>query len=162
MNPLGPLNGKNLGTTLSPWAVTSEAMKPYRTKPPSRQLKTATIFDDSGEDGLNIALRAEVSGVAGTKTHCRSNASSMYWSLEQCLTHQATAGCGLRTGDLLASVTVSGSGDEEHGCLMEHMKAGEQPPRGYLEDGETVTLTGLCGDGVGFGECVGELVSAQD
>jgi fumarylacetoacetase len=85
----------------------------------------------------------------------------MYWTLEQCLAQQALAGCGLRTGDIVATGTVSGSGEDQHGCLMEFMKAGATPPRGYLEDGEVVTLTGYCGEGVGFGECVGELLGAK-
>lgn len=45
---------------------------------------------------------------------------------------------------------------------MEYMKAGTTPPRGYLEDSETVVLDGYCGDGVGFGECVGTLLAAKE
>jgi fumarylacetoacetase len=29
--PLGPFNGKNFGTTISPWIVTLEALEPFRT-----------------------------------------------------------------------------------------------------------------------------------
>lgn len=33
--------------------------------------------------------------------------------------------------------------------------------RGFLEDGDVVVLTGGCGEaGVGFGECVGEILPA--
>ena len=86
----------------------------------------------------------------------------MYWNLEQCVAHQAIGGCGLKTGDLLATGTVSGENDDEHGCLLEFMKADTTPPRGYLQDGETVTLSGFCGDGVGFGECVALLQPARE
>ena len=78
------------------------------------------------------------------------------------MAQQALAGCGLQTGDLIATGTVSGPGEEEHGCLMEFMKAGKTPPRGYLEDRETVVLDGFCGDGVGFGECAGTLLPARN
>lgn len=31
--PLGPFNGKNFGTTISPWIVPLEALEPFREKP---------------------------------------------------------------------------------------------------------------------------------
>lgn len=31
--PLGPLNGKNFCSTISPWVVTPEALEPYKTEP---------------------------------------------------------------------------------------------------------------------------------
>ncbi|TKA69899.1 hypothetical protein B0A55_07524 [Friedmanniomyces simplex] len=133
MNPLGPLNGKNAGTTLSPWVVTTDALSAYHTTSPPRTQKVQPYLADSGNDALNIRLE--------------SNSSWMYWTLAQCVAHQAIGGCGLRTGDLIATGTVSGADPNEHGCLMEYMKQGKQPPRGYLGDGETVTLTGYCGDG---------------
>lgn len=33
MIPLGPFNGKNFCTTISPWIVTPEALEPFRTEP---------------------------------------------------------------------------------------------------------------------------------
>ncbi len=32
-NPLGPFNGKNFCTSISPWIVTAEALEPFLTKP---------------------------------------------------------------------------------------------------------------------------------
>ena len=32
-NPLGPFNGKNFCTSISPWIVTLEALEPFRTTP---------------------------------------------------------------------------------------------------------------------------------
>ena len=163
MNPLGPLNGKNAGTTISPWIVTTDAVSSFKTTPPSREHQLAPYLEDSGKEALDINLEVKISGNsrAEESVSCRSNSCWMYWTLSQCVAHQAIGGCGLRTGDLLASGTVSGGGDHEHGCLMEFMKAGHTPPRGYLEDGETVTLSGFCGDGVGFGECVATLTAAR-
>lgn len=165
MIPLGPLNGKNAGTTVSPWVITSAAMAPYKTSSPARTQSEASYLKDAGNTALNISLQCDVTSNKNGKTPqtmCRSNSSWMYWTLAQCVAHQAIGGCGLRTGDLLATGTVSGGGEDEHGCLMEFMKAGHTPPRGYLEDGETVTLSGFCGEGVGFGECVATLLPAKD
>lgn len=164
MNPLGPLNGKNAGTTLSPWVITADAVTSFKTVSPARKHEVAHYLADSGKNALSIDLEVSVAGQSDNKgkTTCRSNSSWMYWTLQQCVAHQAIGGCGLRTGDLLATGTVSGGKDIEHGCLMEFMKAGQTPPRGYLEDGETVTLSGYCGDGVGFGECVATLTPARD
>lgn len=166
MNPLGPLNGKNLGTNLSPWVVTLDAVQAFRTASVSRRenVPVRSYLSDSGSEARDITLQVHVSaaGAKTAKTVCKSNTAYMYWTLEQCLAQQSLAGCGLQTGDLIATGTVSGPGEDEHGCLMEHMRAGTTPPRGYLEDGETVVLDGYCGDGVGFGECVGTLLAAQE
>lgn len=164
MNPLGPLNGKNAGTTISPWVVSSNALSPFKAASLARKHEVARYLGDSGKNALSIDLEVKVSKRTDDKgeTMCRSNSSWMYWTLPQCVAHQAIGGCGLRTGDLLATGTVSGGGDSEHGCLFEFMKSGQTAPRGYLEDGETVTLSGYCGNGVGFGECVATLTPARD
>lgn len=164
MDPLGPLNGKNAGTTLSPWVVTKAALQLFRTKSPERKREVAGHLTDSGNEALSIDLTVSISQHENAKASitCQSNTSSMYWTLAQCVAHQAIGGAGLRTGDLLATGTVSGQGASEHGCLFEFMKAGETPPRGYIEDNEIVTLSGLCGDGVGFGDCVSTLVAAKE
>lgn len=164
MDPLGPLNGKNAGTTVSPWIITRDALEAYKTTSPPRKHDVARHLTDSGHEALNIDLTVSIScgNSDDSTTTCRSNASWMYWTLAQCVAHQAIGGAGLRTGDLLATGTVSGQKETEHGCLFEFMKAGETPPRGYIEDGETVTLTGMCAEGVGFGECVATLVAAKD
>lgn len=36
MTPLGPFNGKNFGTTVSPWIVTLDALQPFKTGLPQR------------------------------------------------------------------------------------------------------------------------------
>jgi fumarylacetoacetase len=66
---------------------------------------------------------------------------------------------------------VSGEKEEEHGCLLELTLNGKKPWKmsdgselRYLEDGDVVKFTGVVGasgDGVGFGECIGKVVSAR-
>ena len=41
--PLGPFNGKNFCTTVSPWIVTLEALEPFRTTP----IRTEVSLRDS-------------------------------------------------------------------------------------------------------------------
>ena len=167
MIPLGPLNGKNMGTTISPWIITGAALQSFKTTSPPRVKEPVTYLADSGIGDLNISLQVDLTTPgegtkSETRTMCKSNTSYMYWTLAQCVAHQSIGGCGLNTGDLLATGTVSGPGAEEHGCLMEYMKAGQTAPRRYLQDGETVTLSGYCGNGVGFGECVATLRAARE
>ncbi|GEM_PF-2305102 len=75
--------------------------------------------------------------------------------------------CNLQIGDVIGSGAVSGPGEGEAGVLSELSKAGNAPvplgageERAFLEDGDTVTLSGYCAkDGfarIGFGDCVGE------
>ncbi|KAF7193199.1 Fumarylacetoacetase [Pseudocercospora fuligena] len=165
MIPLGPLNGKNAGTTMSPWVITKAALASFKTASPARTQPDVAYLKDNGTSALDIKPRVDVISAKNGKTPqtlCQSNSSWMHWTLAQCLAHQAIGGCGLRTGDLLATGTVSGGGNNEHGCLLEFMKVGTTPPRGYLEDGETVVLSGYCGDGVGFGECIATLLPAKN
>lgn len=86
------------------------------------------------------------------------------------LAHHTVTGCNLRTGDLFGSGTISGPDPGTQGCLLEQTRGGTAPIalpggelRAFVEDGDTVTITGYAGslddddnDGggvVGFGEC---------
>jgi fumarylacetoacetase len=100
----------------------------------------------------------------------RSYFRDLYWTPAQLLTHHASNGCNLRTGDLLASGTVSGEADDARGCLLERTRRGADPvtlptgeTRKFLEDGDEVILKGYCErEGVariGFGECAGRVAS---
>lgn len=87
------------------------------------------------------------------------------------LAHHTVGGCPMRVGDLLGSGTISGAEKGSEGCLLEANKGGKESihlsaggKRTFLEDGDTITLRGVCGteeDGlVGFGECVGQILAA--
>jgi fumarylacetoacetase len=107
---------------------------------------------------------------AGTDpTHLsRGNLRDLYWTPAQLVTHHASNGCNLRTGDLLATGTISGPNEGSEGCLLE-MKHRSEPlrlPTGevrtFLEDGDQVTFRAYAErEGlprIGFGECVGTVV----
>jgi fumarylacetoacetase len=72
----------------------------------------------------------------------------MYWSPAQMLAHLSVNGASLRTGDLFASGTVSGTERDQRGSFLELSWGGREPfgedvfgtGRTFLEDGDEVTL----------------------
>ena len=169
--PLGPFLAKNFATTISPWIVTLDALEPFRCAGPGQEPQPLPYLQ--GSDGaFDIALEVWLAPDGGSATRiCESNFRYLYWSMAQQLAHHTVGGCNLRTGDLLASGTVSGPTDDSRGSLLELAWRGEEPlslgsgeQRSSVQDGDTVTLTGWCqGDGyrVGFGECSGKLLPAH-
>ncbi|KAH7016427.1 uncharacterized protein B0I36DRAFT_436104 [Microdochium trichocladiopsis] len=175
MVPLGPLNGKSFGTTISPWIVTLDALQPYKTpvpQPSHAPNGIPTYLQDPDNSSHDITIQVEViadkkATVTGTTT-----VQTLYWTPKQMLAHLASGGSALRTGDIAATGTVSGVTRETLGCFLEATKGGADPlkladgsERGYLQDGDSVRLTGWAGgkdSGVGFGECIGELVAARE
>lgn len=179
--PLGPFLAKSFGTTISPWIVPLEALAPYRVaaferaegdSAPLPYLRSASSDRDGIDLTLEVYLQSEQMRRTGTAAMMlsRGNLRDLYWSLAQLLTHQASNGCNLRPGDLLASGTVSGPAEGSEGCLLE-MKHRAEPirlpggvMRSFLEDGDRVTFrayaqkTGL--PRIGFGECIGTIVGA--
>jgi fumarylacetoacetase len=112
--------------------------------------------------GIDITLEVYL----GATLLSRGTARNLYWTIGQLLAHQASNGCNLRTGDLLASGTVSGPEPEERGCLLELTRRGAEPiqlpdgtVRKFLEDGDEVIIRGYCERPgcarIGFGECRG-------
>jgi fumarylacetoacetase len=194
MPPLGPFLGKSFATTISPWIVLADALEPCLVPVPTRQVPVADHFTPSGEKGHYAVTLAVDVGTAhqdngsedasqdGNSTltrACTSQLDSIYWTIADMLAHQTSNGCAIRAGDLLATGTVSGSERGSFGCLLEITKGGKEPfvlgegkiggekaERMYLEDGDTVVMSGWAGDigsdsCVGFGECRGTLRAAR-
>ncbi|EOA81561.1 hypothetical protein ACJQWK_10697 [Exserohilum turcicum] len=167
MNPLGPINGKNFMTSVSPWIVTLDALAPFAVPAQERMEPVATYLDDPASIVYNIALEGQVIRNGAQTTTCKVNFDTMYWTFRHMLAHHTIGGCNLRTGDLVACGTVSGQQDHEHGCLLELTKNGRVPTKlsdgselRFLEDGDEVRYIGVSGDGVGFGACVGSVKAA--
>jgi fumarylacetoacetase len=87
------------------------------------------------------------------------------------LTHHSITGCPFQPGDLLGSGTISGTTAAEHGSFIEQSQNGKEKislsggeKRTFLEDGDEITIRGVCGADqealVGFGECVGRIEPA--
>lgn len=179
--PLGPFLSKSFATTVSPWVVTLEALAPFRCPafqrdrddpPPLPYLATP---ENAKWGGVDLTLEAWLlshqmrqAGMEPVRLS-RVDFQQMYWTPAQMLTHHASNGCNLRSGDLLASGTVSGAHPGSQGCLLEMTQRGSQPielptgeKRSFLEEGDAVILRGYCEKPgfarIGFGECRGAVL----
>ncbi len=172
--PLGPFLSKNFGTSISPWVMTMEALEPFRTAGPQQETTPLEYLQTLGNPTYDIDLEVslQVGESAQPQRICASNLRHVYWNICQQIAHHTVTGCNLRTGDLLATGTISGPEELARGCLLELTRGGRQPlnlpggqSRRFLEDGDRVTMTGWCqGDGyrVGFGEVTGRILPARD
>jgi fumarylacetoacetase len=181
--PLGPFLAKSFATTVSPWIVTLDALAPFRVPVAERDARDPPplpyLSDPANDRAGAIAIALEVL-LSSSEMRRRGHApmrislgsfTSMYWTIAQLVTHHASNGCNLRTGDLLASGTVSGATKESRGCLLERTWKGTEPlllptgeERRFLEDGDEVTMRGWCERSgyrrIGFGECRGIVTPA--
>jgi fumarylacetoacetase len=181
--PLGPFLGKNFATSISSWVVTMEALEPFRHAAPTRPegdpapLPYLDSARDRAAGAFDVHLSARVTssrmreeGIPATMlTH--TSLTYLYWTPAQMLTHHASNGCSMRTGDLLATGTISGPNPAEYGSLIEITRNGAQPvrlstgeERRFLEDGDEVILHAWCERAgyarIGFGECAGRIDAA--
>ena len=181
--PLGPFLAKSFVTTVSPWVVTSDALRPFRCSVMKRDSDEPSplpyLFDsvDQETGGLEIELsvllqtqqmrRDNMPAVALTN----SNAKYLYWTPAQMVAHHASGGCNLRSGDLIGSGTISGPAESQRGSLLELTAGGKKTielpngeVRGFLEDGDEIIFSATCRrDGfasIGFGICVGRILPA--
>ena len=180
--PLGPFLAKSFATTVSPWVVTAEAIEPFRVpaffRPAGdpQPLPYLASTREEKEGGIDLTIEVYISTTmmreAGLRPAriSRASFSDMYWTTAQMVAHHASNGCSLRTGDLLASGTVSGPDEGMQGCLLELTRRGSQPltlpsgeERKFLLEGDEVILRGyLEREGrtrIGMGECSGRIVA---
>lgn len=175
MNPLGPFNGKSLGTSISPWIITADALEPFRAASVAKEETVAPYLQSSSKKShYAIQLNAEIEADGVRTTVCQSRFEWLYWNVNDMIAHQTINGCPLNAGDILATGTVSGSERGSHGCLLEATKGGKQPfklkkgeERTYLKDNDAVRLTGWAGNPgssemVGFGQCFGRLLPGKE
>lgn len=181
--PLGPFLAKNFATTISPFVVTMEALAPFRTQAFERAADDPQplgyLNDDENKKlggldiNLEVYIQTEKMRIEHIEPHLlsRSNTRDLYWTIGQMLTHHASNGCNLQTGDLMATGTVSGKDKSERGCLLELTWRGTEPlelpsgeQRRFLEDGDEIIMKGFCErEGfrrIGLGECRGRILPA--
>jgi fumarylacetoacetase len=172
--PLGPFLGKNFATTLSPWVVTMDALEPFRCAGPAQDPGPLPNLRTEAEEAFDIHLEALIQTEKMSVPHrlARSNFKYLYWNILQQLAHHTSGGCNLRTGDLLASGTISGPTPDSFGSLLELTWGGKNPiplPNGevrtFLVDGDTLIMRGWCerdGLRIGFGEARGMVLPALE
>jgi fumarylacetoacetase len=169
--PLGPFLGKSFATTISPWVVPIEALTPFRLPLRDQNPTPMGYLNAEHRAGFDLDLHVDLKPAGSNETYRIVSTSfmNMYWSMAQQLAHVTGNGATIRPGDLFASGTVSGPTRDEFGSLLEITWNGTEPleldnglTRTFLEDGDTVVITGRCtAEGavpIGFGECVGTIV----
>jgi fumarylacetoacetase len=151
--PLGPFLGKAFATSISPWVVPLPALAPYATPGPPQDPPPAPHLAAPEPRNFDVHLQLRVNGTEASETR----SASLYWSIGQKIAHLTSGGASLRTGDLLASGTISGPTPGSEGSLME--KGG-----GWLDDGDEVTIEGWCGTRgetwISLGEVTGTVTPA--
>ena len=181
--PLGPFMSKNFATSISPWVVTFEGLEPYRVaafeRPPGdpAPLPYLDSTPNRQRGGVDVTVEALLStarmrdaGLAPQRLS-RARMADLYWTPAQMLTHHASNGCNLRSGDLFASGTISGPAKDSRGCLLELTWRGAESialptgeTRKFLEDGDEVIMRAWCerpgAARIGFGECRGIVLPA--
>jgi fumarylacetoacetase len=180
--PLGPFLSKNFATTISPWIVTLEALAPYRVQwqrpagdPQPLPYLTSEANQREGAFDIQLRVGLQTAGMQeagrGDFAICQTSYRHAYWTVAHMVTHHTVNGCNLQSGDLFGSGTLSGPTLDQAGALIELTAGGKNPvqlPNGetrtYLEDGDTIRITGWCekpgAARIGFGECVGTVMPA--
>src|SRR5215212_6524005 len=142
--PLGPFLGKSFATSISRWVVPIGELEDRRV-PGEVQEPAPLPYLAEDPWAYDIALTVELNG----SVIARSNTRHLYWSIAQQIAHLTVNGASVRTGDLLATGTISGPDPGERGSLIELSWNGDEPielddgsTRTFLEDGDEVVLRG--------------------
>jgi fumarylacetoacetase len=163
--PLGPFLGKSFATSIAPWVVPVAALEPFRVPPPRQEPAPLPYLRAADPWNLDIALTVEVNGTVVS----RGTTAGLYWTASQQLAHATSNGAIAGPGDLFASGTISGAERGSEGSLIELTRNGAEPvhtedgERTFLEDGDTVTLSAVAGEGdacVSLGSVTGTIVPA--
>jgi fumarylacetoacetase len=161
--PLGPFLAKSFATSISPWVVPLEALA---VSPAPAQDPVPLDYLRPAGPGFDLELAVDWND---TRVSAPPFAS-MYWTAAQQLAHLTVNGASVRTGDLYASGTVSGPDRRtQAGSLLELTWNGAEPvkladgsTRGFLADGDTVTISGTApgaaGSTIGLGSVSGTVV----
>jgi fumarylacetoacetase len=173
--PLGPFLGKSFATTMAGWVTPLTALASCHVDGPVQDpepLEYLRLAEPWGLDiDLEVSLTPAGAAAGGDPAPIsRGTAAGLYWRLPQQIAHLTVNGAHLRTGDLLASGTISGPDRGSEGSLIELTVGGAEPlevagaRRTFLEDGDEVVLRGRArpGDGVTIelGEAAGRIVPA--
>ncbi|PWY82646.1 hypothetical protein BO83DRAFT_395721 [Aspergillus eucalypticola CBS 122712] len=182
MPPLGCFHSKGSLTSISPWIVSTEALEPFKCMRTTQQDRLPVPhLRPQGDAALtyDIEVSAKLLRDGKSYTLCESNLNTLYWTPIQQLTHLASAGEGLSTGDVFGTGTISSSATNSDGekiglgCLIERSlprtrlkSAPSDIQDTFLKDGDEVVMEGWCRDKMtgkvmlGFGECRGKVLPA--
>uniref|UniRef100_A0A0N4ZNN7 Fumarylacetoacetase n=1 Tax=Parastrongyloides trichosuri TaxID=131310 RepID=A0A0N4ZNN7_PARTI len=170
--PLGPFLGKSFGTTISPWIVTIDALKPFVMENPKQEPKVLDYLkdDEPFTFDVNLEVLIKPSNAQEASIVCKSNLKYLYWTMKQQLVHHTINGCNIRPGDLMGSGTISGTDESSYGSMLELSWKGTKTvavgneTRKFIADNDEVIFRGVCeknGVKIGFGECRGKILPAD-
>jgi len=171
--PLGPFLGKSFASTISPWIVTLDALKPFKVESPKQEPTPLPYLQQGGKRSYDIHLQAFIKPEDGEETLVsNSNFKYMYWTMNQQLTHHTINGCNVRAGDMMGSGTISGPTPESYGSMLELTWRGQNPvqlkdgtERKFINDNDMVIMRGFCENEnvrIGFGDCAGKVLPAYE
>jgi fumarylacetoacetase len=160
--PLGPFLGKSFLTSISAWVTPLALLEAHRVEAPPQDPPALPYLAAGRDWALDIDLTVELNGAV----ICRGNARTLYWTMPQQLAHATSNGASIRTGDLMASGTISGPVRGSEGSLIELTRNGTEPlrlpdgsERTFLEDGDDVVLRANTGT-LELGEVRGRVVAS--
>jgi fumarylacetoacetase len=143
--PLGPFLGKSFATSVSAWVTPLSLLEDRRVPAPTQEPEPLPHLRVEGDWAFDLPLEVELNGTVIS----RGNARGLYWTMPQQLAHATSNGASIRTGDLMASGTISGAERGSEGSLIELTRNGAEPlrlddgsERTFLEDGDEVVLRG--------------------
>ena len=143
--PLGPFLGKSFATSVSAWVTPLALLEDRRVPAPPQDPEPLPHLRVDGDWAYDLPLEVELNG----SVIARGNARGLYWTMPQQLAHATSNGASIRTGDLMASGTISGGERGSEGSLIELTWNGSEPvrlgdgsERAFLEDGDEVVLRG--------------------
>ena len=143
--PLGPFLGKSFATSISAWVTPLALLEDRRVPAPKQDPEPLPHLRVEGDWAFDLPLEVELNGAVVS----RGNARGLYWTMPQQLAHATSNGASIRTGDLMASGTISGPERGSEGSLIELTWNGQEPlklpdgsERTFLEDDDEVVLRG--------------------
>jgi fumarylacetoacetase len=149
--PLGPFLGKSFLTSISAWVTPLALLEERRVEAPPQDPPPLPYLAGGRDWALDLELELELNG----EVVSRGNARGIYWTMPQQLAHATSNGASVRTGDLMASGTISGPEPGSEGSLLE-LWEGER----FLADGDEVVLRAR-GGMLELGEVRGRVVASR-
>jgi fumarylacetoacetase len=129
--PLGPFLGKSFLTSISAWVTPLALLEERRVEAPPQDPPPLPHLAAGRDWALDLDLSIELNG----EPISRGNARTLYWTMPQMLAHATSNGASVRTGDLLATGTISGPEAGSEGSLIELYGNTR-----FLADGDEVVL----------------------
>jgi fumarylacetoacetase len=149
--PLGPFLGKSFLTSISAWVTPLALLESRRVEAPVQEPASLPHLAGGRDWGLDLELEIELNG----ETISRGNARTLYWTMPQQLAHATSNGSSVRTGDLMATGTISGAEPGSEGSLIELWHNSR-----FLADGDEVVLRARGGE-VELGDVRGRVIPAD-